>query len=116
MKYLDKMIKFLGIKHKVELRIRRKNKNIRNAAACYEGLYVGVKLVSHRITINGNSILDPDEQRNIKTLIAHELVHAWQEEYRVKGKAHGKRFARKAAYMNMKFRVPNIYRPDFDID
>lgn len=116
MKYINKMIKALKLEYPVELRIRRKNRNIKNAAACYEGLYRGKNLVSHRITINGSSIFNPDE-RSIKTLIAHELVHAWQEE---KGHSnteiHGKKFAQKAAKMNIKFKVPRIYIPELEAD
>ena len=116
MKYIDKMIKALGLKYPVELRVRRKNRNIRYAAATYEGMYRGEKLVSHRITLNGNSIITPGE-RDIKTLVAHELIHAWQEENGLSEKeTHGKKFARKAAKMNMKFKIPRVFIPELEAD
>ena len=75
MKNLYEYIKFLGLKKPVNLRIiTRKN---RWADAEYEPEYSDKtgKLKEHKITI-----FFKNNTRDFDTLVAHELIHAWQEE------------------------------------
>jgi Zn-dependent peptidase ImmA (M78 family) len=70
------------------------------------------EIKSHKIVIFNN----PDRARSRKTLVAHELIHAWQAENDV-ADVHGKPFqkmARKIAKHNPKLR--DIYLPDVDLD
>jgi len=115
MKYY-RLIKAAGVKLPVEIRIRRKGMvNKINAAAIYQGMYVGGKLVAHRITLHGDAILNPEE-RNIKTLIAHELIHARLEEKGIiEDTHHGPVFRAQAARVNMRVGVPNIFDPNIDV-
>jgi len=115
MKY-HRLIKAAGVKLPVEIRIRR-NGTIGKmaAAAIYQGMYVDEKLVSHRITLHGDAILNPEE-RSIKTLIAHELIHARLEEKGItEDTHHGPVFRAQAARVNMRVGVPNIFDPNIDV-
>jgi hypothetical protein len=103
MQNLHEYIKFLGLKKPVVVRVNtRKNKH-------YDGLYMSRysdktgKLLEHRITIHVG-----DNARPFDTLLAHELIHAWQEE---NGKAefHGKHFRRLAKAMGEHFGLEQIY-------
>ena len=67
------------------------------------------RLKSHLITI----WLDIDNSRDIETLIAHELIHAWQEENKCED-IHGKPFQDWADYLSLKYNLPDIYLPDVD--
>jgi hypothetical protein len=103
MQNLYKYIEFLRLKKPVNLRIvTRKN---RFADAEYEGIYSDKngKLVEHQITIyfKGNV-------RDFETLVAHELIHAWQEENK-KSETHGKFFVKYAKKMEKEFNLKEIY-------
>lgn len=110
MKTLYDYIKFLGLKKPVNLRIvTRKN---RWADAEYEGEYSDKtgKLIGHNITIYFK-----DNSRDFETLIAHELIHAWQEEHK-KTETHGKFFVKYAKKMEKAFNLTEIYLPDVDAE
>ncbi len=67
-------------------------------------------LKSHQIKIYRN----PDRTRDVNTLIAHELIHAWQEENN-KGDIHGKPFQRMARKLARRYpHLTDIYRPELD--
>ena len=108
MKSLYDYIKFLGLKKPVNLRIVTK-KN-RWADAEYEGDYSDKtgKLIGHNITIYFR-----DNSRDFETLVAHELIHAWQEENK-KHETHGKYFRKYAKKMETAFNLHEIYLPDVD--
>ena len=110
MKSLHEYITFLGLKKPVNLRIvTRKN---RFADAEYEPEYSGKtgKLKEHKITI-----FVKDNSRNFDTLLAHELIHAWQEEHK-KTETHGKLFIKYAKKMEEHFNLTEIYLPDVDLE
>lgn len=105
MKYL---IDFLGLKKPVTIRVLPKHK--KSTDAIYESEYNSKgKLCGHRITVYAK-----DTYRDFDTLIAHELIHAWQEE---KGltEIHGKRFRKMAAKMQSQFpQFHELYIPEVD--
>jgi hypothetical protein len=108
MKNLHAWIKFLGLKKPVNIRIiNRKNKW---ADADYEAEYSDKtgKLKEHLITIYYK-----DNCRDFDTLVAHELIHAWQEENK-KAETHGKYFIKYARKMEKEFGLTEIYLPDVD--
>lgn len=110
MKNLYEYIKFLGLKKPVNLRIiTRKNKW---ADAEYEPDYSDKtgKLKQHLITVYYK-----DNTRDFETLIAHELIHAWQEENKAQ-ETHGKHFIKYARKMEKHFGLSEIYIPDIDLD
>lgn len=103
MKTLYKYIQYLGLKKPVNLKIiTRKN---RWADAEYEPEYSDKtgKLKQHNITIYFK-----DNSRDFETLVAHELIHAWQEENK-KSETHGKYFIKYARKMEKDFNLTEIY-------
>ena len=108
MKTLYQYIKFLGLKKPINLRIITKRN--RSADAEYEPEYSDItgKLICHKITIYFK-----DNCRDFETLLAHELIHAWQEEHK-KTEIHGKFFRKYARKMEAAFNLREIYLPDVD--
>jgi SprT-like family len=71
------------------------------------------KLKSHKITINFVNLQTDD--RNLKTLVAHEMIHAWQEENGHMAEYHGPQFQNMAAGLSRKFpSLKGIYDPELD--
>ncbi len=108
MKNLHTWIKFLKLKKPVNLTvINRKNKS---ADAEYEPEYSDKtgKLKNHNITI-----WFCDNTRDFDTLVAHELIHAWQEENK-KWETHGPAFIKCARKMEKEFGLREVYLPDVD--
>lgn len=108
MKLLHDLIRALDIKLPVNLMI-----NTRTNKTC-DGFYLPDhsdrtgKLKGHRITIYvGNP------SRDFETLLAHELIHAWQEENN-KYETHGKHFKRIAKKLESEFNLTNIYLKGID--
>lgn len=101
MKNFYEYIEFLKLKKPVNLRIvTRKNKS---ADAEYEAMYTDSgRLKEHRITIYKGHVRDFD------TLVAHELIHAWQEEHK-KQEIHGKFFVKYARKMEQAFALREVY-------
>ena len=110
MKSLYEYIKFLGLKKPVNLRIITKRN--RWADAEYEPEYSDKtgKLCEHNITVYFK-----DNTRDFETLIAHELIHAWQEENRAY-ETHGPAFIKYARKMEKHFGLREIYLPDIDAE
>lgn len=106
---LSEYIKFLGLKKPINLRIiTRKNKW---ADAEYEPEYTDRgKLREHLITI-----FYRDNTRDLDVLIAHELIHAWQEENKAL-ETHGPAFIKYARKMETHFGLKEIYIPDVDLE
>lgn len=108
MKTLYEYIKFLGLKKPVNLRIvTRRNKS---ADAEYEPEYSDKtgKLKEHKITI-----FFKDNTRDFETLLAHELIHAWQEEHKAR-ETHGPAFIKYARKMEKHFGLREIYISGID--
>jgi predicted SprT family Zn-dependent metalloprotease len=51
--------------------------------------------------------------RDFNTLLAHELIHAWQEENR-KAETHGKHFKKLAKQLESQFGFTEIYIKGID--
>lgn len=101
---------FLGLKKPVDLRIISRYEKY--ADAYYEPVYSSSgKLKRHKITI-----YLIDACRDFETLLAHELIHAWQEETRKTKKAHGKAFVRCAKKMELEFNLKELYLAGIDVD
>lgn len=108
MDIISSIVEFLEIKrpYRIEL-VSKPNKK-------YDGLYWAMysdkhKFLAHKIRVyinNGN--------RSTNSLIAHELVHVWQEE---KGltEYHGPQFKKMARLIEAKFGLKNVYYPGVDI-
>jgi hypothetical protein len=103
MQNLHTFIKFLGIKKPVVVRINTRNNKH------FDGLYIPryssktAKLLEHKITIHVG-----DNARGFDALLAHELIHAWQEEHG-KTEIHGRHFKRLAKAMAESFGIEEIY-------
>ena len=82
-------VEYLGLEKPYTIKLNSKGK--KSASAEYMARYNRRgELVSHQITIYlGNQ---PHDSRDIETLIAHELIHAYQEEYNIT-EIHGEDFA-----------------------
>jgi hypothetical protein len=109
MKQLNDYIKFLGLTKPVTLCFKT-----RTHKKC-DGFYIPYysnksgNLLEHRITIYLTNA-----SRDINTLIAHELIHAWQEENK-KSEIHGIHFKRLAKIMAQEFNLENIYMEGIDL-
>lgn len=107
------IVDYLGLQkpYKIEL----KSKGNKSATAKYWALYSNKgkgDLHSHWIRVYLSNIATPRE-RDLNTIIAHELIHAWQEE---KGYTdiHGTSFQMKAADITAIFNMPLVYNPETD--
>ena len=108
MQNLNDYIKFLGLTKPVVVRI-----NSRTHKA-WDGYYIARynnkgKLAEHRITVYLQ-----DQSRDFNTTLAHELIHAWQEE-NGHTEFHGKHFKRIARKMEKSFGLVNVYIKGTDI-
>lgn len=107
MKNLFDYINYLQLQKPVVIRLV--TKPYQRADAEYRPRYnKHGKLKSHDIWVylTGNT-------RTFKTLLAHELIHAWQAENN-KNEIHGKYFRKYAKRMQKEFKLQNIYIPDID--
>ena len=69
-------------------------------------------LKAHKITVYlGNQ--DANSPRTLNELIAHELIHAWQQENNLV-EFHGINFRMRAIAMDDEFDLPNIYLVELD--
>ena len=107
---LANIVTFLGLKkpYKVIISSRRK----KTADADYLALYTNGgegELHSHQIRV----FMGNNSQRSLETLIAHELLHAWQEENNLDD-IHGKPFQAMADLITLHFGIENIYIPGTD--
>ena len=104
--FVQKWVDKIGIKKPVELRY--KFCDYPNDAEDEPRYNSKGNLKKHVITLyrwNNNS-------RDEKTLIVHELIHAYQEENNLKDKLHGKAFKRMAKKFS---KYPNIYLKGIDV-
>ena len=96
------IIEELGLKKPVDIKMSTRKSKI---AGLYEPIYSDSgRLKSHKITI----WLSPDNNRSLRSLIAHELIHAWQEEKKI-ADIHGQPFQEMAEYISEIFKIRDIY-------
>lgn len=102
------IIEELGLKKPVDLTI--KTRKAKDCDAFYQPIYSDKngELKSHRIVVY---IINPE--RSFETLVAHELIHAWQEENH-KQEMHGDWFQTKAEQLEDIFGLEDIYRSEVD--
>lgn len=94
--------------------IHIKGKANKDATAKYWGLYKGRKLKRHLIHIYLGNIEDNPNERKLDTVIAHELIHAWQEEKGYKD-IHGRSFKKMAAKLKTRFpKLGAVFDPEVD--
>lgn len=104
---MQEFIRYLNLKKPVTIRVLPKSNKW--ADADYEAEYSERgKLLEHIITIYTKGL-----QRDFNTLIAHELIHAWQEEKKL-SETHGPAFIKYARKMEKDFGLQNIYDPEVD--
>ena len=107
-----KFRKYLGIKKPVDILL--KDSERKDATAFHEPIFSDVgKLKRHRITVYARNL--NKSERSIETLLAHELIHAWQAENGATD-IHGASFAKMARPMSERFGLPDIYIPSVDSD
>ena len=102
---IDYCAEWLGLEKPYTIKLNSKGK--KSASAEYRASYNrGGELVSHQITIYlGNQYLD---SRDIETLIAHELIHAYQEEHNIT-EIHGDAFSEIAEMLTFTLEAAGIY-------
>jgi hypothetical protein len=109
MKKLNEFIDYLGLELPVSVTLRtRPNKKT-------DGFYLPVhnkkgKLSGHKIVIYVTGLARPFD-----TILAHELIHAKQEEMKQE-EIHGKIFRKFAKMMEEEFGLEQIYLPDIDLN
>ena len=111
MENLAYYIEFLGLKSPVELTLKTKSNKSMDAVYLPKFSNKG-NLKAHKITVFlGN--LDVNAKRTLNELIAHELIHAWQQENNI-AEFHGVNFVLQAIRLDDKFDLPNIYLAELD--
>ena len=102
---IDYCVEWLALEKPYTIKLNSKGK--KSASAEYRASYNrGGELVSHQITIYlGNQDTD---SRDIETLIAHELIHAFQEEHNII-EIHGDDFIDVAGLLSMYLETAGIY-------
>ena len=106
---LTEFIKFLGLKKPVTVMLKTR------IQYKVDGYHVPVysdktgELKSHKIVIYVSNLYRP-----FNTILAHELIHAWQEENDCRSEIHGKDFKRIAKKMSSYFQLENIYVKTLD--
>lgn len=113
---LDTCVRFLHIKGRIHITFTDKKNNY--AVADHIGLWKGKKLEHHINFYNRNARID---SRSVDTLLAHELIHAWQAENNKGIVSHGADFQLKAHFLTgfLKgngFHVGTIYNPEIDAE
>lgn len=93
---IEKSVEYLKLKKPWDIQLKWKIKC--GNAADYLPIYKkSGKLKNHRIRINCSNL--PFDRRSIDCLIAHEFIHAWQEETQVIDAIHGKHFQLRAMFL-----------------
>jgi hypothetical protein len=102
---IDLTVEYLGLEKPYTIKLNSKGK--KSASAEYRASYNrGGELISHQITIYlGNQL---EDTRDIETLIAHELIHALQEEEGII-EIHGEYFIDIAGLLVMYLETAGIY-------
>lgn len=104
--FIFDLIHELELRKPVDIKLSTRRSKI---SGLYDPIYSDSgRLKSHKITI----WLDKDN-RPLKTLIAHELIHAWQEENK-KQDIHGESFRDLAQYLEIKYNMRDIFDPELD--
>ena len=111
---IQEFVSFLGLNAKFDIQLRNTSKD--TATAEYWSLRNEKgKLKKHIIRIYLLNIWGNPLERDLETIIAHELIHAWQEE-RGYLDTHGTSFKLMAESMAIKFSLPGIYIPETDLE
>ncbi len=107
---INKIVQYLKLSKPFSIEL--KSKKNKKTTAHYWGMYTEKnKLHSHLIWVYLRNM--GDNERKLETLIAHELIHAWQEENGYTD-VHGTSFQMMAANILHEFKIPDIYLPDTD--
>jgi SprT-like family len=98
---------YLGLQKPFDIRIKSKAHKWA-AGFCEQHTRKG-KIIRHVITIYLPSIIASNY--TLESVIAHELIHAWQAENGelIEGKYHGRVFQDIAADIGRQFKIPNIF-------
>ena len=111
---IESFVEYLGLKHTFEIQLRNTSKDIATAEYWCIRNEKG-KIKKHVIRVYLLNIWGNPAERDLETIIAHELIHAWQDENGF-GDIHGDSFQQIARSMSIRFSLPNIYDPERDID
>jgi hypothetical protein len=111
MENLAYYIEFLGLKSPVELTFKTKANKHSDALYLPKFSNKG-NLKAHKIVVFlGNQTANA--KRTLDELIAHELLHAWQQENNI-AEFHGPNFIMMSIAMKHAFDLPNIYIEELD--
>lgn len=105
---LHDLIDYLGLELPVFVEFRTIHKK------AYDAYYM--PKYSRKGNINGHIIKINliNNDRDIDTLLAHEMVHAWQEE-NGKTDTHGKSFIKMARKVEKTFSLKRVYDSEIDV-
>lgn len=106
---INKLVNMLGLTRPIIVKLSHKSHS--GVCAEYWPKYRGEKLRRHIIEIFLPELAS--DTRTFETIIAHELIHAWQEE-NGKTEIHGKHFAKMANKITAHFGYRGIFDPEID--
>ena len=116
LKLIDICTEYFELQAPMEFRIKTRTK--KSCSAKYNAMLdCGNNLVSHRITVYLGNL--SNDTRTFDELIAHEFIHAYQQENGI-DEIHGGDFPHVAQELakflhNMGFNVHRIYIPEIDV-
>jgi hypothetical protein len=106
---IAKTIGFLEIQKPYKIVLKPTLKG--NAAEYYAMMRKG-RLVSHLIRVSINNL--KGDVRDLDTLLAHEFIHAWQQENSI-NEIHGPEFRRMARKLGKHLNLDDIYIKGTDV-
>lgn len=111
---IQQFAEYVGLKRPFEIQLRNTEKD--SATAEYWALVTEKgKIKRHIIRVYLRNIWENSLERDLETIIAHEFIHAWQQEMGHED-THGNSFRQMADIMSAYFGLPNIYNPELDIE
>lgn len=109
-KFIFSVCNDLYLELPVDVRLKTTENNI---AAEYVPVFgeTESEIKKHKITV----WMGGENDRDLFTLIAHELIHAYQAENQFLD-THGRSFKLMARYLGLLYDLPDIYRADLDCE
>lgn len=113
---VDYIAEYLLLEKPLDIRILTKKRGIEHCGDYLPVYNDSGLLKKHRINVYLNNMSEDDNNRSFWDIIAHELIHAWQEENGIESdKAHCDKFINMASKVRRRFMLPGVYLADRDV-
>lgn len=107
---------FLGLEKPLDIRIVTKKRGVTWCGDYRPDIDDKGNLKKHLIRIYLNNISCSTNTRTFWAIVAHEMVHAWQQERGIEGtKHHCASFAEMAGRVKERFSLGDVFVPEADV-